>query len=90
VRLYDRLFRSENPEEAEEGKTFLDNINPQSVTNIVAVVEPALANVAPGTRVQFERNGYFVADEVDSQPGKPIFNRIVTLRDSWAKIATRV
>ncbi len=89
VRLYDRLFRSENPEEAVEGKTFLDNINPNSVTNIVAVVEPELARLAPGTRVQFERNGYFIADEVDSAPDKPVFNRIVTLRDSWAKIASK-
>jgi glutaminyl-tRNA synthetase len=89
VRLYDRLFQSENPEEAAEGKTFLDNINPNSVTNIVAVVEPELARLAPGTRVQFERNGYFIADEVDSVPDKPVFNRIVTLRDSWAKIASK-
>jgi glutaminyl-tRNA synthetase len=89
VRLYDRLFQSENPEEAAEGKTFLDNINPNSVTNIVAVVEPELARLAPGTRIQFERNGYFIADEVDSEPDKPVFNRIVTLRDSWAKIASK-
>ncbi len=89
VRLYDRLFQSENPEEAAEGKTFLDNINPNSVTNIVAVVEPELARQSPGTRVQFERNGYFVVDEIDSQPDKPVFNRIVTLRDSWAKIASK-
>jgi glutaminyl-tRNA synthetase len=89
VRLYDRLFQSESPEEAGEGTTFLDNINPNSVTNIVAVVEPELATRAPGTRVQFERNGYFVVDEIDSQPDKPVFNRIVTLRDSWAKIASK-
>jgi glutaminyl-tRNA synthetase len=89
VRLYDRLFQSENPEEAAEGKTFLDNINPSSVTNIVAVVEPELAKLAPGARVQFERNGYFMVDEVDSAPDKPVFNRIVTLRDSWAKIASK-
>jgi glutaminyl-tRNA synthetase len=89
VRLYDRLFQSENPEEAAEGKTFLDNINPNSVTNIVAVVEPELARQSPGTRVQFERNGYFVVDEIDSLPDKPVFNRIVTLRDSWAKIASK-
>ncbi len=89
VRLYDRLFQSENPEDAEEGKTFLDNINPNSVTQIVAVVEPELAQLPLGTRVQFERNGYFIVDEIDSKPGKPVFNRIVTLRDSWAKIASK-
>jgi glutaminyl-tRNA synthetase len=89
VRLYDRLFQSENPEDNEGGKTFLDNINPHSVTNWVAVVEPAMAALEPGTRVQFERNGYFVVDEYDSQPGKPVFNRIVTLRDSWSKIASK-
>jgi glutaminyl-tRNA synthetase len=87
VRLYDRLFLSESPEEAGDGKSFLDNINPNSVTQIVAVVEPELATLAAGTRVQFERNGYFCVDAKDSVPGKPVFNRIVTLRDSWAKIA---
>ncbi len=89
VRLYDRLFLSETPEEAPEGKTFLDNINPSSKTIVHAVVEPALAQVAAGTRVQFERNGYFCADEVDSKPGSPIFNRVVTLKDTWAKIQAR-
>lgn len=89
VRLYDRLFQSESPEEAAEGKTFLDNINPNSVTTITAVIEPALATLPPGTRVQFERNGYFCIDEKDSKPGETVFNRIVTLRDSWAKIAAK-
>lgn len=89
VRLYDRLFLSESPEEAAEGKTFLDNINPNSVTTITAVIEPALATLPPSTRVQFERNGYFCIDEKDSKPGEPVFNRIVTLRDSWAKIAAK-
>jgi len=89
VRLYDRLFQSESPEEAAEGKTFLDNINPNSVTTITAVIEPALASLPSGTRVQFERNGYFCIDEKDSKPGEPVFNRIVTLRDSWAKIAAK-
>lgn len=89
VRLYDRLFLSETPEEAPEGKTFLDNINPNSKTIVHAVVEPALAQVPPGTRVQFERNGYFCADEVDSKLGSPVFNRIVTLKDTWAKIQAK-
>jgi len=89
VRLYDRLFLSETPEEAAEGKTFLDNINPNSKTIVHAVIEPALAQVAPGTRVQFERNGYYCADEIDSKSGAPVFNRIVTLKDTWAKIAAK-
>jgi glutaminyl-tRNA synthetase len=87
VRLYDRLFRNESPEDAAEGKTFLDNINPDSVTIVQAVIEPELAKQPPGTRVQFERNGYFCVDAKDSKSGEPVFNRIVTLRDSWAKIA---
>lgn len=89
VRLYDRLFLNESPEDAGEGKTFLDNINPNSVRSVVAHVEPELATVPPGTRVQFERNGYFCADSKDSKPGAPVFNRIVTLRDTWAKIAAK-
>lgn len=87
VRLYDRLFLSDAPEEAPEGKTFLDNINPSSKTILHAVIEPALSQIQPGTRVQFERNGYYCADEVDSKPGAPVFNRIVTLKDTWAKIS---
>ncbi|MFN4906674.1 MAG: glutamine--tRNA ligase/YqeY domain fusion protein [Planctomycetota bacterium] len=89
VRLYDRLFLSDTPEEAPEGKTFLDNINPNSKTVLHAVIEPALAQILPGTRVQFERNGYYCADQIDSKPGAPVFNRIVTLKDTWAKIAAK-
>ena len=89
VRLYDRLFLSESPEESSEGKTFLDNINPNSKTILHAVVEPALAQIQPGSRVQFERNGYYFADEIDSKPGAPVFNRIVTLKDTWAKISAK-
>ena len=89
VRLYDRLFLSESPEESPEGKTFLDNINPNSKTVLHAVVEPALAHIQPGSRVQFERNGYYFADEIDSKPGAPVFNRIVTLKDTWAKISAK-
>jgi glutaminyl-tRNA synthetase len=89
VRLYDRLFISETPDEAPEGKTFLDNINPNSVRVVRARVELELAKQAPGARVQFERNGYFCADIKDSMPGVPIFNRIVTLKDTWAKIASK-
>jgi glutaminyl-tRNA synthetase len=89
VRLYDRLFLSESPEEAPEGKTFLDNINPNSMTVLHAVIEPALADLPAGTRVQFERNGYYFIDPIDSKPGAPVFNRIVTLKDTWAKIAAK-
>ncbi|MCR9291615.1 MAG: glutamine--tRNA ligase/YqeY domain fusion protein [bacterium] len=89
VRLYDRLFLSENPEEAGEGKSFIDNMNPDSLTVIHAKVEPSLVELPAGTRVQFERNGYFCIDSVDSQPGQPVFNRIVTLRDSWAKLQAK-
>jgi glutaminyl-tRNA synthetase len=89
VRLYDRLFLSDAPEEAPEGKTFLDNINPSSKTILHAVIEPALSQIQPGTRVQFERNGYYCADELDSKPGAPVFNRIVTLKDTWAKISAK-
>jgi len=87
VRLYDNLFNSENPNKAEEGKTFLDNINPDSLKIINAKVEPMLADAKPGDKIQFERTGYFCVDTKLSQPGKPVFNRTVTLRDSWKKIA---
>ena len=89
VRLYDRLFKDEFPEDVPEGQTFLDNLNPDSVTTVTARIEPSLVQVAPGKQIQFERNGYFVADTVDSKPGKPVFNRIVTLRDTWAKIVKK-
>jgi glutaminyl-tRNA synthetase len=85
VRLYDRLFAAPRPD-AEEAdfKTFL---NPESLkVEAGARLEPALAGVAPGTVVQFERLGYFVADRVDHAAGRPVFNRVVTLRDSWAKL----
>ena len=86
VRLYDRLFRSPNPEKSEEGGSFLDNINPESLVVLSGCrAEPSLANAQPEERFQFEREGYFVADLKDSQPGKPVFNRTVTLRDSWGQ-----
>ncbi|WP_035066631.1 glutamine--tRNA ligase/YqeY domain fusion protein [Nitratidesulfovibrio termitidis] len=85
VRLYEHLFSVENPNAAEDGKTFVDYLNPDSLKTVTAMLEPALADVAPGTRVQFERIGYFCADK-DGTPGKPVFNRTVGLRDSWAKI----
>jgi glutaminyl-tRNA synthetase len=90
IRLYDHLFKTEYPDEAPEGKTFLDNINPDSL-NIVrdAKLEPSLATAEPGQHFQFERLGYFFTDPIDSKTGKPVFNRTATLRDTWAKEAAR-
>ena len=89
VRLYDRLFSVEDPESAAEGKTFLDYLNPHSLEVLRgAQAEPSLASAAPGTRVQFERLGYFCVDS-DSLPGALVFNRTVSLRDAWAKIAQK-
>ena len=86
VRLYDRLFTVEDPNREEDGKTFIDHLNPDSLEVIrEAKLEPGLADTGPGTLYQFERLGYFCADAKDSQPGKPVFNRTVTLRDAWAK-----
>jgi len=87
VRLFDRMFTLANPDANHEGKTVADFLNPDSL-NVVseARVEPALVGMEPGTHVQFERLGYFLIDTKDSQPGQPVFNRVVTLRDSWAKI----
>ncbi len=86
VRLYDHLFRTLDPEEVETGKTWLDNLNPNSLQVLPdARLEPSLAQAKAGDRYQFERLGYFAAD-YDSQPGHPIFNRTVTLRDEWAKL----
>ncbi len=85
VRLYDQLFAVENPNEAPEGKTFLDNLNPHSLTVVHGMLEPALGNLKTGERVQFERLGYFCKDR-DSTETHPVFNRTVTLRDTWAKL----
>ena len=87
VRLYEHLFTRENPDVAEEGKNFKAYINPDSL-NVVpsCMLEPSLAQAKPGSFYQFERQGYFCADSVDSKPGIPVFNRTVTLRDTWARI----
>jgi glutaminyl-tRNA synthetase len=86
VRLYDTLFTRENPGDDSEGLNFTAYLNPQSLAVIHhAKLEPELAGAAPGSRYQFERLGYFCADP-DSTPGKPVFNRTVGLRDTWAKI----
>jgi glutaminyl-tRNA synthetase len=82
VRLYDRLFSAEDPERAPEGKTFLDNLNPHSLEVLRDCrAEPGLARAAIGERFQFERLGYFCVDP-DSRPGKLVFNRTVSLRDT--------
>ncbi|WP_439683187.1 glutamine--tRNA ligase/YqeY domain fusion protein [Cupriavidus oxalaticus] len=83
VRLYDRLFSDPNPDAG--GKNFLDALNPDSKKVVTAYLEPGLREAQPEDRFQFERHGYFVADRNDSQPGKPVFNRIVGLKDSWGK-----
>lgn len=86
VRLYDRLFSSEDPE-ADKTVDFKENLNPDSLQELDScILEPSLADVAPGTHVQFERQGYFFSDPVDSKSGAPVFNRTVGLRDTWAKI----
>jgi glutaminyl-tRNA synthetase len=83
VRMYDRLFTKEDPEEGEEG--FLGCINPNSLTILTGYAEPLLSTAKAGDRFQFERQGYFCAD-TDSTPDKPIFNLTVPLKDTWAKI----
>jgi glutaminyl-tRNA synthetase len=86
IRVYDHLFKTEYPDDAPEGKTFLDNINPDSLSIVRdAKLEPSLATAGLGQHFQFERLGYFFTDPADSEPGKPVFNRTATLRDTWAK-----
>ncbi len=86
IRLYDRLFLNENPYETEEGKRFTDNINPDSLKTAQGLVEPFVNTARVGDKFQFERQGYFCIDK-ESTPEKLVFNRTVTLKDSWAKIA---
>ena len=91
VRLYDRLFAHPAPGSRREGdpegleRNFLDDLNPDSIETITAQLEPALKNAKAEDRFQFERHGYFVADRADSREGTPVFNRTVTLKDSWGK-----
>jgi len=90
VRLYDRLFLKEDPEDVDEGQIFLSNLNPNSLQVLKGCkAEPMLKEAEAGSRFQFERVGYFCADWRDSKPGKPVFNRIVSLKDTWAKIERR-
>jgi glutaminyl-tRNA synthetase len=86
VRLYNSFFSKANPNDIEDDKDFTDYINPESLVVLKScMVEPSLAEAQPGSRCQFERMGYFCSDMVDAKPGKPVFNRIVTLKDDWVK-----
>lgn len=88
VRLYDRLFTEPNPE-SDKAVQFIVHLNPYSLDVVSARVEPSLAQAMPGDRFQFERTGYFIADSIDHTEERPVFNRIVPLRDSWKKIAAK-
>ena len=90
VRLYETLFTKPDPEDVEEGQTFLDNLNPHSLEVIPqAFIEPSVKGAAPGTRYQFERLGYFCVDP-DTTPEHLVFNRTVTLKDTWAKVQKKL
>ena len=88
IRLFDRLFTRECMDDIEEGKTFKDYLNPDSMKVVKGYIEPSLQGVPTGSKYQFERIGYFCADK-DSTPEKMVFNRTVTLKDSWAKLASK-
>lgn len=88
MRLYSTLFSKENPDDCEEGKTYLDYLNPESVVITTGLVEPSLLQAKAGERFQFERTGYFCVD-YDSSSEKMVFNRTVTLKDSWSKISDK-
>ena len=85
IRLFNPLFTKENPDDVEEGQTWEDNLNPESMVKVTGYLEPSLREIPVGQAVQFERVGYFCPD-TDSTPEKLVFNRTVTLKDSWAKI----
>ncbi len=85
IRLYNMLFTKENPDDVTEGETFFDYLNPESLVTVEGFLEPSLAEGKPGDKFQFERVGYFCVD-TDSSPEKLVFNRTVTLKDSWAKM----
>jgi glutaminyl-tRNA synthetase len=88
VHLFDRLFTEAYMDNIPEDKDYKDFLNPDSLQTLTAFVEPALKNLPPLTHIQFERLGYFVTDK-DSSHGTPAFNRTVTLKDTWAKVATK-
>jgi glutaminyl-tRNA synthetase len=89
ARLYDRLFNVAEPD-ADREADFKTHLNPDSFEAVQCLVEPSLADAAPGNRYQFERLGYFCVDSRDSRPGKPVFNRTVTLKDTWAKVEKKI
>jgi glutaminyl-tRNA synthetase len=87
VRLYEHLFLKRDPNETDEGVDYKANLNPNSLIALKSCrAEPALKNIKPEERFQFERQGYFCLDSKDSSKERPVFNRIATLKDSWAKI----
>ena len=88
IRMYDRLFNVPTPDDESDGKSWIEHINPDAKRVVRGWLEPEAANAAPEQRYQFERLGYFVADRVDHRADAPVFNRTVTLRDTWAKQAT--
>ncbi len=83
LRLYDRLFIEEQPDAG--GRDFLSVLNPASKRVVTAYLEPSMGDVEPDAKLQFERHGYFVADRVDHTAGRPVFNKITGLRDTWSK-----
>jgi glutaminyl-tRNA synthetase len=90
VRLYDRLFSVPDPDAMPDGQDFLAALNPQSLVIVDgAKIEPSVARDPLETRYQFERTGYFISDPVESADGRLVFNRTVTLRDSWARVRDR-
>ena len=90
VRLYDHLFTKPDPDNVKDGQAFTDYLNPHSLQVLTdCKVEPSLTQAEAGSRFQFERQGYFCVDTTDSSPGRPVFNRTVTLRDTWAKIQAK-
>ncbi|MDO8684990.1 MAG: glutamine--tRNA ligase/YqeY domain fusion protein [Armatimonadota bacterium] len=89
ARIYDHLFSKPDPDDVEEGQHWFDNLNPNSLQVTTCYVEPSVTGAKPGARYQFERQGYFCVDP-DSTPDKLVFNRTVTLRDTWAKIEKKM
>ena len=90
VRLYDRLFSVENPAESKDKSGMESSINPNSLEIVTGYLEPSLAGAALGSVYQFERLGYYCVDSKDSSSERLVFNRTITLRDSWAKIEAKL
>jgi glutaminyl-tRNA synthetase len=87
LRLYDKLFTVPDPDDLPDGEDFTSVLNPNSLVVVPnAKIEPSVGSDPVGTRYQFERTGYFMSDPIDSKPGRLVFNRTVTLRDTWAKV----